>query len=212
MSRLVAAIYDPFMRETERACLRAWRRELLSTLSGPVLEVGAGTGANLALYPDAVRALTVCEPDAGMRAKLSAAVETTRALNPSREVTVLDAPAERLPFEDGSFDAVVCTLVLCTVGDPRAALGEMYRVMRPGARLHYIEHVAAYDNPARLRWQRRVEPLWRVVADGCRVTRDTGATIREAGFDVEHERRESVRKALPWVRPSVRGVAVKPAR
>ncbi len=122
MSRLVAAIYDPFMRETERACLRAWRSELLSSLSGAALEVGAGTGANLALYPDAVRSLTVCEPDASMRARLSAAVDDARRRDPARVITVLDAPAEALPLADNSVEAVVCTLVLCTVRDPRAAL------------------------------------------------------------------------------------------
>ncbi len=208
----MAAIYDSFMRKSELACLRDWRRALLVGLSGDVLEVGAGTGANLALYPEAVRSLTVSEPDAAMRERLSAALAAERVRSPSRAVTVLDAPAERLPLADASMDAVVCTLVLCSVRDPREALGELRRVLRPGGRLHYLEHVAAHDDPERLRWQRRVEPVWRVVAGNCHVTRDTGALIRDAGFDVEDERRESVRKALPWVRPSVRGVAVKRPR
>lgn len=212
MSRFVAAIYDPFMRETERACLQAWRRELLSPIDVPCVEVGAGTGANLSLYPPGAKSITVCEPDAAMRARLSIAVAEARRRDPSRSIAVLDAPAERLPFGDDTVEAMVCTLVLCTVPDLRAALREMFRVMKPGARLYYIEHVAAWDNPARLRWQRRVEPVWRIVAGGCRVTRDTGAAIRDAGFEVEREQRESVRKAMPWVRPSVRGVAVKPHR
>lgn len=210
MSRFVAALYDPFMRKTEEACLRAWRSALLADLTGDVVEVGAGTGANLSLYPPTLRSLTVCEPDPSMRARLSLALEAERSRAPERAVSVLDAPAERLPLASESVDAVVCTLVLCTVPDPRAALAEMRRVLRPGGKLHYLEHVAARDNPSRLRWQRRVEPIWRIVADNCHVTRDTATTIREAGFEVADERRESMRQALPWVRPSVRGVAVKP--
>ena len=211
MSRFMAALYDPFMRKTEVACLRAWREALLSDLAGDVVEVGAGTGANLSHYPSTLRSLTLCEPDPAMRARLSIALETQRSSAPDRAVTVIDAPAERLPLASESVDAVVCTLVLCSVRDPRAALDEMRRVLHPGGKLHFIEHVAARDNPARLRWQHRVEPLWRVVADGCHVTRDTAKTIREAGFEVADERSESMRQALPWVRPSVRGVAVKPA-
>jgi ubiquinone/menaquinone biosynthesis C-methylase UbiE len=209
MSLFVAAIYDRFMLASEEACLRDWRENLLADLSGSVLEIGAGTGANLDRYPPAVTSLTVCEPDSAMRERLTRAVE--RARSPSRFITVSASEAERLPFEDGSFDAVVSTLVLCSVRDPRGALSELFRVLRPDGTLRYLEHVAARDNPSRLRWQRRVEPVWKRVAGNCHVTRDTGDAIREAGFEVLTEQRESVRKALPWVRPSVRGVARKPA-
>lgn len=203
MSRFVAAIYDRFMEDAEEACLGDWRRALLADLAGDVLEIGAGTGANLAHYPAGLRSLTLTEPDAHMRRRLAEASART----PDRPVTVLDAPATALPVEAESLDVVVGTLVLCTVPDPRAVLAEVVRVLRPGGRFVYLEHVAAWDNPGRLRWQRVLEPAWRVVADGCHLTRATGDLIREAGLVVEAETRESMRKALPWIRPSVRGVA-----
>jgi ubiquinone/menaquinone biosynthesis C-methylase UbiE len=206
MSRFVAAIYDRFMEASEVACLGEWRRALLADLRGDVLEIGAGTGANQPYYPDALRSLTLTEPDAHMRRRLTEACART----PERPVTVLDAPATALPVASASLDVVVGTLVLCTVPDPQAVLAEVVRVLRPGGRFVYLEHVAAWDNPGRLRWQRALEPAWRVVADGCHLTRPTGDLIREAGLVVEAETRESMRKALPWVRPSVRGVARRP--
>lgn len=206
MSRFVAAIYDRFMQASEVACLGEWRRSLLADLTGDVLEIGAGTGANLAYYPNALRSLTLTEPDEHMRRRLTEACART----PERPVTVLDAPATALPVASASLDVVVGTLVLCTVPDPQAVLAEVVRVLRPGGRFVYLEHVAAWDNPGRLRWQRALEPAWRVVADGCHLTRPSGDLIREAGLVVEAETRESMRKALPWVRPSVRGVARRP--
>jgi ubiquinone/menaquinone biosynthesis C-methylase UbiE len=203
MSRFVAAIYDRFMEAAETACLADWRRALLADLSGDVLEIGAGTGANLPHYPDGLRSLTLTEPDVHMRRRLAAAVGSA----PAPGVTVSDAPATRLTVADGSQDAVVCTLVLCSVPEPEAVLREVVRVLRPGGRFVYLEHVAAWDNPGRLRWQHTLEPAWRLVADGCHLTRRTGDLIRAAGLVVEREHRESMRKALPWVRPSVRGVA-----
>lgn len=209
MSLFMAAIYDRFMRQTEQACFVHWRAELLRSLSGRVLEVGAGTGANLAHYPSTVSELTLLEPDAHMRAKLADKV-AQQFKSSAISVSVRDVSAERLPFDDRSFDAVVCTLVLCSVTDPAAALAELRRVLVPGGALVFIEHVAAHDNPSRLKWQRRIEPAWRHVAGNCHLTRDTERAIRDAGFEVESLQRESVRKSLPWVRPSIRGIARKP--
>jgi ubiquinone/menaquinone biosynthesis C-methylase UbiE len=98
---------------------------------------------------------------------------------------------------------------LCSVKDPARALAEMRRVLRPGGRLYFIEHVAADDNPGRLRWQRRVEPLWKRLMGNCHMTRQTLAEIERAGFTVENVRRESLRKAFPLVRPTVRGTALR---
>jgi ubiquinone/menaquinone biosynthesis C-methylase UbiE len=192
MSRILAAIYDRLMKETEEACLAGWRAELLKDLCGEVLEIGAGTGANLRHYPSSVK-LTLTEPDVHMRKRLPNAV---------------DAGAERLPFADGAFDAVVSTLVLCSVKDPARALAEMRRVLKPGGKLVFIEHVAAEENSSRLRWQRRVEPLWKRLMGNCHMTRHTLDEIERAGFHVEQLKRESLRKAFPLVRPSVRGIAV----
>lgn len=202
MSRFQALIYDRFMRQSEEACLRAWRAELLSPLTGDVLEIGAGTGVNLEHYGTNVTRLVMTEPDRHMRRRLVDRVEVGGG-----GVEVLGAPAHTLPFPDGSFDALVSTLVLCSVADPAAVLAEIRRVLRPGGRLVFIEHVAAEEGSSRQRWQRRLEPVWKLLADGCHVTRRTDLAIARAGLDIETLERESVRKALPIVRPSIRGVA-----
>ena len=205
MSRFLAAIYDGFMCETERACLVAWRAELLGGLAGAVAEVGAGTGINLPHYPPAVTELTLAEPDRSMRKHLSA----RRSTEPCRaqRVEVLDAPAEALPFGDASLDAVVGTLVLCTVRDPAAVLAEVRRVLKPGGAYVFIEHGAAEEGSSRLWWQRRIEPAWGLIADGCRLTRRADEAIARAGLRIETSRRESMQKAWPIMRPTIRGVA-----
>jgi len=228
VSRIFAAIYDPFMRKSERACLAAWRAELLGDAAGEVLEIGAGTGANLPYYGERVTRLVLAEPDRHMRARLEARahtrpIENRWQANDSRvggaaphpvgivgKPTILEvpaAPAADLPFADASFDAVVSTLVLCSVPDVPAALAEIRRVLRPGGTLFFLEHVAADEQPDRLAWQRRIEPFWVHVSGNCHLTRRTADAIRAAGFDIEQETRESMRKALPFVRPSVRGIA-----
>lgn len=207
MSWLMSSIYDRFMRNAEEACLGAWRADLLRGLSGAVLEIGAGTGANLRHYPSSVTRLVVTEPDPHMLGRLRARA----AADAPPRTELLRASSDALPFEDGSFDAVVTTLVLCSVLDPRATLSELARVLRPGGALLYLEHVAAEDRPDRLAWQRRIEPVWKHVAGNCHLTRRTSDTIRAAGFEVEREVRESMRKSLFFTRPTVRGLARKPA-
>ncbi|MBX3222696.1 MAG: methyltransferase domain-containing protein [Labilithrix sp.] len=206
MSWLFATVYDPFMRRTEEACLAEWRRDLLGALperAGRVLEIGAGTGANVALYPRTLERLVLTDADEHMLVRLRRRPDTAHA-------EIVRASAGALPFEDASFDAVVSTLVLCSVPDPMAALGEIRRVLRPGGALIFLEHVAAEDAPARLRWQRRIEPLWSRLAGNCHLTRDTASAIERAGFTFETLTRESMRKSLPIVRPTIRGVARKP--
>jgi ubiquinone/menaquinone biosynthesis C-methylase UbiE len=126
------------------------------------------------------------------------------------EVDVVDAGVDPLPFDDESFDVVVSTLVLCSVPDERAALAEIHRVLRPGGHFVHLEHVAAVENPKRHKWQRRVEPVWKRVAGNCHLTRTTDLAIPEAGFELVEVRRESMRKAPPWIRVTTRGVARKP--
>ena len=111
---------------------------------------------------------------------------------------------------DASFDAVVCTLVLCSVQDVQVALTEIFRVLRPGGRLLFVEHVAARQHSTRLAWQRRLEPIWKRVAGNCHLTRDTEQAIRAVGFQFERIERESMRKAMPLIRPCIRGAARKP--
>ncbi len=204
MSWLMAAVYDRFMQGSEEACLARWRAELLRELSGAVLEVGAGTGVTLPHYPRTLARLVLCEPDPHMRRRLAEKLAAA-----GLQAELCDAGAERLPFPDASFDAAVGSLVLCSVRDPRAALAEIARVLKPGGRLVFLEHVAADGKPERLKWQRRIEPVWKRLMDNCHLTRRTEAAIRDAGFTLERIQRESIRKALPIVRPSIRGVARK---
>jgi ubiquinone/menaquinone biosynthesis C-methylase UbiE len=196
----MAAIYDWFMRDLERACGDEWRRELLADVAGDVLEIGAGTGKNLDHYRfDAIRRLVLAEPDRHMRKKLEA-----RA---AQHADVTAWAAESLEAPAASFDVVVATLVLCSVGDVARVLAETRRVLRPGGRLIFFEHVVAPD-ASRRAWQRRVEPVWRRIAGNCHLTRDTERAIVSGGFTIERITRESARKAMPIVRPTIRGVAI----
>lgn len=204
--RLFAAVYDRVLAPMEEAGLRDWRRELLADLSGTVVEVGAGTGANLALYPASVEHLVVTEPEPAMLSQLRARLGD---VHPDVAVTVRRSPASSLPLGDGEADAVVSTLVLCSVPDAEAVLAEIRRVLRPGGRLVVLEHVAADHEPGRLRWQRRADHVWPHVAAGCHLTRPTAETIRGAGFTGDLVR-ESARKASPLVRTMVRGTVTAP--
>src|SRR6478672_7657363 len=169
--RAFTAVYDRAFKATEEAGLRQMRRELLAGARGRVLELGAGTGANLDLYPEVVEELVLAEPDPHMSKRLRAKLAESGG-----EARVVEAPAERLPFEEGSFDTAVVTLVLCTVPDPQAALAEVARVLRPGGQLLFLEHVRS-EEPALARWQDRLERPWRFLGDGCHCNRDTVAAI-----------------------------------
>ncbi len=220
MSRFFAAVYDPFMRRTERACLQDWRRELLAPLTSSssrrVLEVGAGTGANLTAYPRTLERLVLTDSNEHMVKRLERRIveewpeRGDRPDAPKTTPEIMLASVDKLPFDDASFDAVVSTLVLCSVPEPASALAEVRRVLRPGGSLIFLEHVAA-EAPRRLRWQRRFEPLWSRVAGNCHLTRATGDAIANAGFTIDTLKRESMRKSLPIVRATIRGSAHKPA-
>jgi len=203
--RVFAALYDRSLKGTEEAGLREMRRETLSEARGRTIDIGAGTGANLGLYPQTVTELVLSEPDKYMVRRLRHRLAET-----DQRVQLIEAPAARLPFEDASFDTAVFTLVLCTVPDPEAALAEAARLLRPGGRMLFIEHVRAGD--ARLaRWQDRLEGPWRFVGDGCHCNRDTVATIEASPLTLERVERGRLPKAVPIVRPTARGSAIKPA-
>ena len=199
--RVFAAMYDRVMAHTERDGLIERRAVLLARATGDVLEIGGGTGANLVHYGDGVSSLTVTEPEPPMVKRLQAHIAERRP-----GTRLLQAPAEELPFDDDSFDTVVSTLVLCTVQDQPLALSELRRVLKPGGRLLFIEHVRAED-PKLAKWQDRVMPMNRRIAHGCHCNRATLDGIRAAGFDVTDVEHGSLAHAPPFVRPLIAGVA-----
>jgi SAM-dependent methyltransferase len=202
--RFFAAMYDRGLKATEEAGLREMRRELLAGAEGRAIEIGAGTGVNLNLYPRQVESLAVIEPDPHMARRLRAKLAES-----GRAASVVEAPAERLPFEDGEFDTAVATLVLCTVPDPEAALAEIARVLRPGGQMLFLEHVRS-ENPGLARWQDRLERPWHFLGDGCHCNRDTVATISGSRFEIERVQRGRMPKAPPIVSPLVSGKATVP--
>jgi ubiquinone/menaquinone biosynthesis C-methylase UbiE len=197
--RMFAAVYDRGMKGTEEAGLGEIRRELLADASGRVLEIGAGTGINLEHYLDAVTDLTLTEPDPHMATRLRERLKRGEGRG-----TLIEAPAEALPFADDSFDTVVATLVLCTAPDPAAAVAEVRRVLAPGGKLLVLEHVRS-RNPRLARWQDRWEKPWRFLGDGCHCNRDTAATLAASGFETSGLEHERLPKAPPIVRPLIHG-------
>lgn len=195
-ARFIAWLYDPFMRKVEERVLRKRRRRLLKDLRGQVLEIGAGTGVNVAFYEDGVR-LIATEPAPSMLRRLrerlqrdgSAADVRTHALGVhDRE---LDAG-----IPDGSLDAVVCTLVLCTVPDHVAALDWIARKLKRGGKLVLLEHVRSHGRFTAL-VQDAAAPVWRLLAEGCCLNRATDVLVREHGAFVM-EREEWFSLALPF--------------
>lgn len=189
------------MARTEQDGLGAHRQALLAGAAGDVLEIGAGTGVNLQYYGTAVRTLTLAEPEPPMVRRLEKRIDEIRP-----ETTLVCAPAEDLPFSDGTFDTVVATLVLCTVEDQRRTLRELRRVLRPGGRLLFIEHVRSED-PRVARLQDRMRPINVRIAHGCHPNRATLDGIRDAGFGVTNVGHDSLAHAPRWVRPLIVGVA-----
>lgn len=200
--RLFAAVYDRALAATERAGLAERRRELLGEARGRTLELGAGTGANLGLYPPAVTELVLTEPDPHMAKRLRAHL---RAEPPACEHSLVEVSAERLPFPDASFDTVVSTLVLCSVDDPAAAAREIGRVLRPGGALLLFEHVRDPAGGRLASWQDRLERPWGWVAGSCHPNRDTAATLAAAGFELGGLRPDELPRAASIVGPAISG-------
>jgi ubiquinone/menaquinone biosynthesis C-methylase UbiE len=204
VGRGFTAWYGYMMRRIDASGLRETRREVLSEARGRVLDVGTGTGSNLPLFPAAVEELVLAEPDARMQRVLRRKLSELGG----RSIELVQAPAERLPFDDASFDCVACTLVMCTMQDPRAGLGEVARVLKPGGKLLFLEHVRSED-PRVARTQDRLERPWRFIADGCHCNRDSLATIEASPLTVQHVTRGHMPLAPPFVRPLVFGCAAR---
>jgi ubiquinone/menaquinone biosynthesis C-methylase UbiE len=202
--RAFAACYDRGLKAVEEAGLRDVRREVLAAASGRTVDVGAGTGVNVELFGDEIDKLVLVEPDPHMAVRLRRRVAASGV-----EAEIVQAPAERLPFEDASFDTAVFTLVLCTVPDPAAALAETARILRPGGRMLFVEHVRSEDS-RRARWQDRLERPWGLLANGCHPNRDTVALIETSALELEEVEIGRLPKSIPIVRPLVRGAALRP--
>jgi ubiquinone/menaquinone biosynthesis C-methylase UbiE len=200
-SRIFAAMYDRMIKGTEEAGLGDHRKALLSGVSGRVVEIGAGTGRNLAYYGNGVESLTLTEPDPQMAKKLERKIQEQ-----SSRAELVRAPAEKLPFEDGQFDVAVSTLVLCGVKDQAQALSEIRRVLKPGGELIFIEHVRS-DDPELARLQDKRNGLNRFVVR-CNCNRATVDAIRDAGLTITKLDHDELHKAPKFARPLVVGTAV----
>ena len=201
---LFARFYTHVLARNEPQELRAYRDELLAGLSGRVVEVGAGSGANFPHYPPEVTEVVAVEPEAYLRDQA-----VTAAAGTAVNVTVLDGIADALPLADASCDAAVACLVLCSVPDQASALAELRRVLKPGGELRFYEHVRA-RSPRMVRAQRIADrTVWPRAFGGCHTARDTVAAIERAGFALERHRDlrpESLPSFLP-VSPQTIGVA-----
>ena len=198
--RVFAALYDPMSGRWEEKHGAALKRELLANARGRVLEIGVGTGLSFRHYPP-VEELVGIEPAEQMLKRAR-----KRAHELDREVTLVQAPAEALPFDDDSFDTVVSLAVLCTVADPKRALAEIRRVLRPNGRFLFLEHVRS-PNTDLARWQDRLARPWGWLVCGCHPNRRTLETIESSGFDVIQVEHRDLPDIPKLVRPNVIGVA-----
>jgi ubiquinone/menaquinone biosynthesis C-methylase UbiE len=180
----------------DRACntaeLRAWRGEVTAGLFGTVVEIGFGSGLNVAAYPDEIELVYAVEP-ADVARRL--AEPRIAAGNVTVEHVGLDG--QQMPLADDSCDGALSTFTLCTIPDVHAALAELRRVVRPGGRFHFLEHGLSPD-PGTATWQRRFEPIQKRVAAGCHLTRDIAELVRDAGFELEHVSSRYGRGPKPW--------------
>ncbi len=166
-----------------RPAVSQFRRELLADASGTILEIGFGTGLNLACYPASVRKITTVDPNPGMHR-----LARRRIAKTGIEVDHRPISGERLPFEDSTFDCVVSTFTLCSIADVQQALSEVYRVLKPSGRFLLLEH-GLCPEPRVQKWQRRLNGLEMLLADGCRLDRDIRALVGGQPFsslDVEN--------------------------
>lgn len=170
-------IYDGFMSYFENNGLHELRTAVLGEVSGDVLELGPGTGANLKYCnPEKIRSMTYVD------LKFSPALEE-RARAKCPDIRLVTGDAQSLPFEDGSFDSVVFTLVFCSVEDPMQGLSEIMRVLKDDGRIFFIEHIEPKEGLLKPVFN-VVNPVWRKVAGGCNLNRSTWSTLEEAGFEL----------------------------
>lgn len=205
-SRVFARYYDRVLRVSEENGLAEIRAEVIANARGRTLEMGAGTGLNLRHYPESVTSIVLTEPEPAMLAKLRSRV----AAEPREQfIEIAQADAGSLPFPDDSFDTLICTLVLCTVPDPEQTIAEAHRVLKPGGELLFIEHVLGEGPIARR--QKLIAAPWQAIACGCRCDRPTHDTLAASELEVVELIHGRMPKAAKFLKPLIRGRAVKPA-
>jgi|TARA_Y100000031_G_scaffold89179_1_gene98106 ubiquinone/menaquinone biosynthesis C-methylase UbiE len=156
--------------------MRELRSQYVPQASGDVLEIGIGSGLNLEHYSDRVSSITGLDPAAELIEKAE-----QRAASIGAPVEILQVSGEEIPADDSRFDDVVCTWTLCSIPNPYRAVREMHRVLKPGGRLYFVEHGLS-DESGVQRWQRRIEPLWKIIGGGCHLTRRPDDLLQDAGF------------------------------
>lgn len=189
---------------TEPKEMAEQRSLFLQDVRGEILEIGIGTGANLSYYPENIKTLTGVEPSDAMRPRASRRANAT-----GRTVEWHRGIGEQLPFDEGRFDTVVIADILCTVGNVDAVLGEAFRVLKPGGKLHFLEHGIAHEDKIR-KWQIRLNGLSKVIACGCELTRNIEEHIRNSDFLIEELVNVSPFSGMNVLYTHIRGVAVKP--
>ena len=188
----------------DREGLNRLRREVLSEVKGEVLEIGFGTGANLAFYPPGVRKLTTADPNPGMRARAQKRIQAS-----PRFVDTWMVTAETLPMPDNTFDTVVSTMTLCSVSDADAVIREVYRVLKPGGRLLFLEHGSSPDRNVKF-WQDRLTPVSKILGDGCRLNRNMRRLLENQQFAIPNLKNFYLDDALKVAGYMYQGIAQKP--
>jgi ubiquinone/menaquinone biosynthesis C-methylase UbiE len=203
--RFFARWYPPLMERSERAGQRDLRRDQLAQACGRTLEIGAGTGFSLPFYTDQVESLVLIEPNPEFRRHLATVVDTVVP----NEVRVMDGDVHALDFPDASFDTVTASLVFCSVTDPQLALAEIHRVLKPGGRFLFHEHVRGHGLRGAL--QDLITPLQRRLADGCHANRDFERTLFHSDLELDELTRTRMPAAAPTIVPLVVGAARRAA-
>ena len=190
---------------TEPKEMAEHRRLILQDVKGEILEIGIGTGVNLSYYPEHIKGLTTIEPSDAMRHRAE-----QRANAKGRTIEWHRGRGEQLPFDEGRFDTVVIADVLCSVDNVDAVLREAFRVLKPGGRLHFLEHGLAREEKIR-KWQIRLNGLSKVIASGCELTRDIENHIRDSSFLIHELVNVTPFSGINVLYTHIRGVAIKPA-
>jgi len=203
--RLFGFYYPIVVGLSELAGQRKTRHALLAQARGRTLEIGAGNGFNVPHYTDAVSELILTEPNPYLSRRLRERLKSSPP--PAGSWALAAANAVELPFPDESFDTVVGTYVLCTVPDPRQALDEIHRVLRPGGAYVFLEHVRAPDGTVTALMQDVLAPMNRYFGAGCHPNRRTEQTIRNSSVSVDHLEHGTMPLAVPILRPTILGTA-----